>query len=305
MDWIYDTLERLYKQERIRYACNRFHGNPPEIYCWTLDFEPPQSELFKPAKPRALGELRIYHDPSVIANYKPPAPSIVSQRSPVEAMVGWGTKHLKPALEPDKEPKTTVEPKTELAAMGEKYRSRAEIRAAIESALAKFEEAGEPFTLVQFFDAAGLGNSTIYTKAYEDLKARLLELKAKLDPPPKPRRRKDRRDELRQQIGEAEQQIRDLEQRNKELRKQLAQSQQAIAPTAEQAIDLIGALRAEAVRWERQIEKYHTQLDELGADLKAAEENLSAVNRLLAIHESEVVKPASNGHHAHTVLSKP
>lgn len=195
---------------------------------------------------------------------------------------------LEPALEP--EPEAIAKPKTE-------KRTTKQIRAAIEATLVEFEQAGRPFTAMEFCEAAGIGNARLYTAAYADLKDRVLDLRDRLNP--------DGPQLTPLELTRAR--LIEAEQRNRELRQQLAelQSQQAIAPAAEQATDLIGALRAEAVRWERQISKYHVQIGELGADLKAAEENLSAVNRLLAIHESEVVKPASNGHHAHTVLSKP
>lgn len=191
-------------------------------------------------------------------------------------------------LEP--EPETIVKPKTE-------KRSTKQIRAAIEATLVEFEQAGRPFTAMEFCEAAGIGNARLYTTAYADLKDRVFDLRDRLNP--------DGPQLTPLELTRAR--LIETEQRNRELRQQLAelQSQQAIAPAAEQAADPVAWLRSTAVEWERHIQRYHRQMDELGAALESAERNLAAVKHLLGLYEGEVVKPSQNGHHRQPALVKP
>lgn len=185
------------------------------------------------------------------------------------------------------EPKMTEEIPDALSqhlAQAKEARSPQEIRDAIQAALTELQSEGKPFTLAQLLKKASVSNSTFYSSKYADLRAvakeAIAQLKGKTDTQtPDPTYTA-----LQVKIQELTQANRGLELRNKQLRQQLQEQVEAPPRLVEVAMPLTW-LEQQAQAWRDTVADYQAELEQIQADIAAAQANLEAFERLISLHD--------------------
>lgn len=179
------VLDLLFADGEIRLLCDIFSDrHAPTVRIYPLAIEPPDKELFKPAR-SGCGQIKTWIDPTVRTDYQPVRPSIAD----IPTITPFKAKQ-EPVPMPD--------------ANTDKER--------IEAALNRLVEGGRRFFVQDVQQQSGLDKNRFYSARDEELdqkiKQAIQEIKAKTSDPVELKAElddlRDRNKELRQQLAEAQ-----------------------------------------------------------------------------------------------------